>query len=139
MSADSVTINELKQAFFSLKTNKKPGYHEVSSNAIKNCFSELNYPLKYLLGKSIEKRVFPNALKIARVTPLFKGGDSSDMNNYRPISVLPCFSKLLERIMYNRLYKYLTTEKLLYSKLFGFQTGLSTEHAIVTLVDQIYK
>ena len=61
------------------------------------------------------------------------------MSNYRPISVLPCFSKILERIMYNRLYKYLTTEKLLYSKQFGFQTGLSTEHAIVKLVDQIYK
>ena len=61
------------------------------------------------------------------------------MSNYRPISVLPCFSKILERIMHNRLYKYLTTEKLLYSKQFGFQIGLSTEHAIVKLVDQIYK
>ena len=113
MPADTVTINELKEGFFSLKTNKSPGYDEVSSNVIKNYFSELNYPLKYLFGKSIEKGVFPNALKIARVTPLFKGGDPSDMSNYRPISVLPCFSKILERIMYNRLYKYLTTEKLL--------------------------
>ena len=95
--------------------------------------------VKYLFGKSIEKGVFPNASKIARVTPLFKGGDTSDISNYRPISVLPSFSKILERVMYNRLYKYLTTEKLLYSKQFGFQTGLSTAHAIVKLVDQIYK
>ena len=73
------------------------------------------------------------------MTPLFKGGDPSNISNYRPISVLPCSSKILERIMYNRLYKYLTTEKLLYSKQFGFQTGLSTEHAIVKLVDQIYR
>ena len=99
----------------------------------------MNYPLKYLFGKFIEKGIFPNALKIARVTLLFKVGDPTDMSNYRPISVLPCFSKILERNMYNRLYKYLTTEKLLYSKQFGFQTGLSTEHAIVKLVDQIYK
>ena len=99
----------------------------------------MNYPLKYLFGKFIEKGIFPNALKIARVTLLFKVGDPSDMINYRPISVLPCFSKILERNMYNRLYKYLTTEKLLYSKQFSFQTGLSTEHAIVKLVDQIYK
>ena len=99
----------------------------------------MNYPLKYLFGKSIEKGVFPGALKIAKVTPLFKGGDSTDIRNYRPISVLTCFSKILECIMYNRLYKYLTDEKLLYSKQFGFQTGLSTEHAIVQLVDQIYK
>ena len=55
------------------------------------------------------------------------------------MTVLPCFSKFLERIMYDRLYKYLTTDKLLYLKQFGFQTDLSTEHAIVKLVDQIYK
>ena len=87
-----------------------------------------------MFGKSIEKGVSSNALKIARVTLLFKGGDPSDISNYRPIPVLPCFLKILEC-----LYKYLTTEKLLYSKQFGFQTGLSTEHAIVKLVDQIYK
>ena len=139
MPADSITINEYKESFFPLKTNKSPGYDEISSNVIINCFSELNDPLKYLFEKSIEKGVFPDALKIARVTPLFKGGDPSNISNYRPISVLPCFSKILERIMYNRLYKYLTTEKLLYSKQFGFQTGLSTEHAIVKLVDQIYE
>ena len=139
MPADPVTLNELKETLFSLKTNKSPGYDQVSSNIIKNCFSELNYPLKYLFGKSIEKGVFPNALKIARVTPLFKGGDPSDISNYRPISFLPCFSKILECIIYNSLYKYLTTEKLLYSRQFGFQTGLSTAYAIVKLVYQINK
>ena len=70
MPADPVTINELKEAFFPPKTNKSPGYNKVSSNVIKNCFSELNYLLKYLFVKSIEKGVFPNALKIARVTTL---------------------------------------------------------------------
>ena len=88
MPADSITINEYKEAFFPLKTNKSPGYDEISSNVI-----ELNDPLKYLLEKSIEKGVFPDALKIARVTPLFKGGDPSNISNYRPISVLPCFIK----------------------------------------------
>ena len=63
--------------------------------------------------------------------------DKIDLSNYRPISVLSCFSKILERIMYNRLYQYLTENKILYPKQFGFQTGHSTEHAIVQLVDQI--
>ena len=119
--------------------NAKNFFYLNKEHVIINCFSELNDPLKYLFEKSIEKGVFPDALKIARVTPLFKGGDPSNISNYRPISVLPCFSKILERIMYNRLYKYLTTEKLLYSKQFGFQAGLSTEHAIVKLVNQIYE
>ena len=76
-------------------------------------------------------------MKIARVTPVFKSGDTSLMTNYRPISVLPCFSKMLERIMYNRLYKYLTENNLLYCKQFGFQKGHSPEHAILQLVEQI--
>ena len=54
-----------------------------------------------------------------------------------PISVLSCFSKILERIIYNRLYQYLTENKILYPKQFGFQTGHSTEHAVLQLVDQI--
>ena len=60
-----------------------------------------------------------------------------ELRNYRPISALPCFSKILERIIYNRLYKYLTDNNILYKKQFGFQTRHSTEHAIIQLVDQI--
>ena len=94
-------------------------------------------PLKYLFNLSIEKGVLPNGLEIARVTPIYKGESSSDVSNYRPISVLPCFSKILEHIMYNRLYKYLIENNILYSKQFGFQNGHSTDHTVVQLVDQI--
>ena len=120
---DTAMPADPKEAFFSLKTNKSAGYDEVSSTVIKFCFSELNYSRKYLFGKSIEKGVFPDTLKIARVTLLFKGGDPTDISNYRPVSTPSYFSKSLERIMYNRLYKYLTTQKLLYSKQLGFKTG----------------
>ena len=78
-------------------------------------------------------------MKIAKETPLFKNGDPENITNYRPISVLPCITKVLERIMYNQLFKYLCEEKLLYSKQFGFQKGRSTDHAIANLVDQIYE
>ena len=59
--------------------------------------------------------------------------------NYRPISVLPCFSKILERLMYNRLYKRLSNSKILYPKQFGFQKGHSTDHAFLQRIDQIYE
>ena len=78
-------------------------------------------------------------MKIAKVTPVFKGGDSADLSNYRPISVLPCFSKILERLMYNRLYKHLSNSKILYPKQFGFQKSHSTDHALLQLADQIYE
>ena len=94
-------------------------------------------PLEYLFNLSMEKGVFPDDLEIARVTPVYKGENSSDVSNYRPISVLLCFSKILECIMYNRLYKYLIENNILYSKQFGFQNGHSTDHAVVQLVDQI--
>ena len=69
-----------------------------------------------MFNLSIEKSVFPNDLKIARFTPTYKGEDSSDVSNYRSISVLPCFSKILESIMYNLLYKYLIENNNLYFK-----------------------
>ena len=137
MPTDCLTINEVKKVFFSLKINKSPGCDEISFNVIKNCFSELNMPLKYLFDMSLESGIFPDKLKIARVIPLYKAGDPANISNYRPISVLPCFSKMLEPIMYKLLYKYLTTEKILYPKQFGFQRGHSTEHAIVKLANQI--
>ena len=84
----------------SVKTNKSPGYDELSSNVIKNYFTELNDSLKYLLGNSISGQGEGNALKITRVTPLFKGGDPSDISNYKPISLLPCLLKILECIIY---------------------------------------
>ena len=105
----------------------------------KKCFSELNMSLKYLFETSLESGIFPEKVKIVRAIPLFKVGDPANISNYRPISVLPCFSKMLERIMYNRLYKYLTTEKNFYPKQFGCQTGHSTEYATVKKFNQIHE
>ena len=84
-----------------------------------------------IFNLSLEQAIFPDDLKIARVTPVFKAGNENEVGNYRPISILSCFSKILERIMYNRLSKYLTTNEILYKKQFGFQERHSTEHAIM--------
>ena len=86
---------------------------------------------------SIEKGIFLDDLKIVQATPLYKADDKSDLSNYRPISVLSCFLKILELMMDNRLYQYFIEIKILYPKQFGFQTVHSTEHAIVQLLDQI--
>ena len=67
----------------------------------------------------------------------FKAGDENEFGNYRPISVFPCFSKILERIMYKRLHNHLLHQNILYHKQFGFQQGHSTEHTILQLTGQI--
>ena len=111
----------------------------MSFNVIKKCFGELCEPLKYLFNLSIVKGIFPDDLKSAKVTPIYQADNSSNVSNYWPISVLPCFSKMLERIMYSRLQKYLKDQNILYDKQFGFKTGHSTDYAIAQLVDQIYE
>ena len=131
MEKNLLSINQLKEAFFSLKTNKSPRYDDINFIVVKKCFGEINEPLRHLFNLSLENGIFPEKMKIAKVIPLFKNGDPENITNYHPISVLPCFSKVLERIMYNRLYKYLRKEKLLYSKQFGFQKDHSADHAIV--------
>ena len=132
-----MTINELKDAFFSLQTNKSPGDDGIGFNVVKNCFGPVSTPLLNIFNLSLEKGIFPDELKIARVTPIYKTGDENDFGNYRPISVLPCFSKMLERIMYKRLYNHLSQNHMLYPKQFGFQKSHSIEYTIIQLIDQI--
>ena len=90
-----------------------------------------------MFNLSITEGYFPKQLKTAKVTPIFKAGDKTDPGNYRPISVLPCLSKILEKIMYNRLYDYLVKHDILFKKQFGFQKGHSTEHALLELISEI--
>ena len=78
-------------------------------------------------------------MKIAKIKPLFKTGERDLVKNYRPISILPVFYKLLERIMYNRVYKHVISNNLLYEKQFGFQKQCSTETAILQLSKEIYE
>ena len=100
----------MKDAFFSLKTSKSPNSDEIKFHVTKHCFGELCGPLKYLFDSSLESEVFPNLLKIAIVSPVFKS-DTADISNFCPTPVFPCFSKILECVMYNRLCKYLTDQK----------------------------
>ena len=79
---------------------------------------------------SLAKGIFPDQLKLSKVTPIFKTGEKFKLTNYRPISVLPCFSKILKRIVYNKLYKHLQENNILYHKQFGFQKSNSTVNAI---------
>ena len=64
----------------------------------------------------MQKGFFPDELKVAKVTPVYKKNDETNLGNYKPISVLPCFSKILERIIYNRLYEHLNSDNILYEK-----------------------
>ena len=93
--------------------------------------------LFHVFKVSIQQGIFPDSLKIANVTLIFKSGDKGNVRSYRSISILPVFSKVLERIMYNRVYNRLDSKGLLYEKQFGFQRNNSTEHVILQLTRDI--
>ena len=80
---------------------------------------------------------FPDKLKVAKVISLFKKGNPELPSNYRPISLLPVFSKIFEKLMYRRLYKFLDIHKVLYSLQFGFQENHSIDHALVSLTEAV--
>jgi sarcosine oxidase/L-pipecolate oxidase len=81
----------------------------------------------------------PDDLKIALVTPIFKANEKNEFKNYRPISVLTCFSKLLEKLMYKRLIHHIEKINILTQRQYGFRENSSTELAIIELVDRITK
>ena len=139
MDNDELSFEEFETAFKSLKRNKASGVDDLSCNVIIDTYDYIKLPLFNIFQTSIREGVFPDKLKIAKVTPVFKAGDATSLGNYRPISILPVFSKVLERIMYNRVYNFLTKNNLLFSRQFGFQKNTSTEHAILQLVDDIKK
>ena len=80
---------------------------------------------------------FSELLKVVKVSPIFKVGNIEEIGNYQPISVLPIFSKVLERILYNSTYQYFKENDMFFPKQFGFQVNNSTHHAILNLTDDI--
>ena len=85
----------------------------------------------------LQSGIFPDKLKIAKVISIFKKGNPELPSNYRPISLLPIFSKLFEKVMYKRLHRFLEIHKVLYSLQFGFQENHSIDHALVSLTEAV--
>nr|XP_047132472.1 uncharacterized protein LOC124811199 [Hydra vulgaris] len=137
--SSKLSFEEFEIAFKTLKKNKATGADDINCNIILNCFEQLKDILFKVFSASINQGIFPEQLKIAKITPIFKEGDRAIISNYRPISILPIFSKILERIMYNRVYDYFQCNNLLYSNQFGFKKHNSTEHAIIQFVREISK
>jgi hypothetical protein len=104
---------------------------------IKKSFDIICQPLVNLINLSLATGIFPDKLKIAKVIPIYKMGDTDCFANYRPISLLPNFSKFFEKVMYNGLMELIEKHDILYSSQFGFREKHSTSLAITHLVNKI--
>ena len=94
-------------------------------------------PLFHILNLSFNSGVVPLQFKIAKVIPIFKSGDKSSMDNYRPISLLSTFSKIMEKIVALRLTSFLDENNILSKWQFGFRAGHSTSHPMIHFLNKI--
>ena len=132
-----VTNQEVYKELIHLKNNKSPGPDDFTPKLIKSVATYLHLPLTILYNKSIETATFPNDLKIAKVIPLFKKNCRYKPENYRPISLLNCFGKIMERLVYNQMIKFIEKHNILYKHQYGFRKKYSTTLALINIVDKV--
>ena len=132
-----ISHSEIKNAIKNLKNSNSSGEDEITSDFVKLSAPVLIPALHAILNLSLSTGVYPHKLKIAKVVPIHKKGDSTSMNNYRPISILSTINKIFEKILHARLIKYIDDFNILYKYQFGFRKNHSTELALIEIVDQI--
>ena len=131
------TQEEIVDITCKFPAGKSAGHNNIPMYIIKRSINSLSSPLTHIVNLSIVHGIVPNELKIARVVPIFKSGDKALFSNYRPISVLPCFSKILERLIYNRIINYLNDFNVLCDNQYGFRKNRSPSLALIDLCDRI--
>ena len=103
------------------------GYDGISLRLLKLCKSTVIKPLLLIIRQVLNTGIFPEKLKIAKVIPIFKNGDEKLFSNYRPISILPSISKIIEKVVYQQIYSFFQQNELFYGSQYGFRSNHSTE------------
>ena len=117
--------------------NKSSGPNSIPIKLLKLIPDLILVPLCKIINNSFTTGVFPDLLKISKVTPIHKEGPTDDVNNYRPISLLSIFDKIIEKVMYKRLYNFLQSNNVLFKNQFGFRKNFSTTHALLDITEKI--
>ena len=120
-----------------LKASKASGLDNISPRMLKDAAVVVAKPLTRIVIESLSQGTVPSEWKYAKITPLYKKGMSTDMDNYRPISVLPVVSKVLERVVHHQLHRFLSEHKLRSPFHGGFRRNHSTEFAAIAFSDYI--
>ena len=135
MVNDSLIVKTLLQGLRASKASS--GLDNISPRMLKDAAVVVAKPLTRIVIESLSQGTVPSEWKYAKITPLYKKGMSTDMDNYRPISVLPVVSKVLERVVHHQLHSFLSEHKLLSPFQCGFRRNHSTEFAAIAFSDYI--
>lgn len=128
---------EVHGILMSLKTESAPGWDNISTKFLKSSHEVVVPIISHLANLCFTQGTFPPTLKKAIITPVYKGGNRDDACNYRPISVLPAVSKIIEKLINTRLINYLNKYNIISRAQYGFRQGLSTEDAVSALTSHI--
>ena len=131
------TPTEILEIINSMKSSKSCGPNSIPTNLLIEFSQILVHPLVSIINLSLKGGVFPSLNKEADVCPIHKKGEKHKCENYRPISLLSNISKIFERVMYSRLDKFLDLSEIIYKFQFGFRKNYSTNHALLSIVEQI--
>ena len=121
-----------------LSTSKATGIDKISAKVLRAAASAIAPSLTEIFNMSIVSNRFPSDWKTARVIPLFKNGQRSVLDNYRPISILPVVSKIMERLLYNQISDYFTKKQFLSKHQFGFKPLHSTTTTLLDCANEWY-
>ena len=130
---------EIENVISSLDSNKSVGPNSIPTKVLKLLENGISGQLSEIFNIFSSSGVFPSMLKTVKVIPVHKKDSKLDFSNYCPISLLSNIGKILERLMYNRIYKSFSDSNLIYSLQFGFRQKYSTVHAIISLTENIRK
>jgi retron-type reverse transcriptase len=122
-----------------LRPKRSCSFDEINTCLLHKIIDVISLPLTFIFNLSFSTGVFPDKLKIAKIIPIHKSGSFDDLINFRPISILPALSKILERLMYNRMIKFLNKFNVLHAAQYGFRSGRSTESALIDLNEYVSK
>ena len=134
-----ITETDIILEFSKLNTNKSCSDEIIKASILKENKFLIAEPLSILYNLSLKTGKVPNGLKIAKVIPIFKKDDKTDLNNYRPISLLPTINKIFEKIICKRLLSFLTKHNFFYDLQFGFRKRYSTNLALFEIIENMYK
>jgi hypothetical protein len=131
------TSREIEEILLSPKSSNSHGYDEISNNILKNCKTFISQPISFLCNKVLFEGTYPDRLKYATITPIYKKGHNNLVSNYRPISILTSINNIFEKVMYSRLLKHFQENRILSKYQFGFRDNQGTENAIYCLILRI--
>ena len=133
-----VTVDTVILTFKQINESNAVGSDDIGFKFLKDSFVVIAFYITIIINTSIVTGIYPDLWKHALVLPFFKTGDPNDVTNFRPISILPVLSKLLEKVIANQLSEFLENNSLISNTQHGFRKHLSTETALMKVTDKVY-